>query len=436
MKTLSIIGLGKLGCPLIASFASKGFFGIGVDIDPKKVQTLKDGIAPLFEPGLQELIDENRERITATTDIESAVLKSDATFIVVLTPSDSTGRFSLDYVLQAGEKIGQALQKKKGYHLVVLTSTVMPGDTEGKLRPVLEKNSGKKCGKDFGLCYGPEFIALGTVIRDFLNPDFILIGESDPRAGEFLSDLYQRTCNNRPPVARMSCINAELTKLAVNTFVTTKITFANSLARLCEKLPGADVDVVTSALGMDTRIGKKYLKGAIGFGGPCFPRDNLALTALANSIGAPAILSESTDSFNRDQIPWLRQLVGQHLPKDGTVGILGLAYKPQSDVVDESQGFLLAQLLVKNGIRVSVYDPLAMKNAKRFLGESVIYAKTMVECASESDVTLLMTPWDQFRDLSVDSFGSKKKHILIDCWRFLVHLSNDPLLTYVPLGRG
>ena len=177
----------------------------------------------------------------------------------------------------------------------------MPGSTGGTLLPALEEHSGKKCGTDFGLCYNPEFIALGSVIRDMLNPDMILIGESDARSGEILEELYQGVCESNPRIQRMNFVNAELTKLSVNTFVTTKISYANMLAQVCETLPGADVDVVTSAIGCDTRIGQKYLKGALGYGGPCFPRDNVAFSALARANGAPALLAEATDQLNRSR---------------------------------------------------------------------------------------------------------------------------------------
>ena len=176
---------------------------------------------------------------------------------------------------------------------------------------MLEKASGKRMGADFGLCYSPEFIALGSVIRDFLNPDMLLIGESDKRAGDFLQSLYAEVCENKPALARMSFVNAEITKLAVNTYVTTKISYANMLARICEKLSGANVDVITSALGLDTRIGSKYLKGAVSYGGPCFPRDNLALAQLAQQLGVPPDLAQTVDRFNRAQISWLADLV-QH----------------------------------------------------------------------------------------------------------------------------
>jgi nucleotide sugar dehydrogenase len=268
-QRISIIGLGKLGSPMLASFAAKGHKVIGVDINSNFVQALNKGKAPVFEPQLAEYISANKERISATQDYEKAILNSDITFIVVPTPSEEHGGFSNKYVIEAGKSIGEVLKKKSSFHLVVLTSTVVPGSTEGELLPVLEKYSEKKCGVDFGLCYNPEFIALGNVIQDFLNPDFVLIGESDPHSGEILESLYKEVCENNPPVKRMSIINAELTKIALNTYVTTKISYANMLAEICEKLPGGNIDVVTSALGLDRRIGSKYLKGALGFGGPC-----------------------------------------------------------------------------------------------------------------------------------------------------------------------
>ena len=195
--------------------------------------------------------------------------------------------------------MGKALAKKKDYHNIVLTSTVLPGSTRQVLLPILEKESGKKAGRDFGLCYSPEFIALGSIISDFLNPDFTLLGELDEKCGEQVEEIYKQVMINGAPCARMSLENAELTKISVNTFVTTKITFANMLAEICEKLPGGDVDVVTNALGLDERIGRKYLTGALGYGGPCFPRDNVALTYIAKELGVEAGIAETTDRLNR-----------------------------------------------------------------------------------------------------------------------------------------
>jgi len=437
LRRISVIGLGKLGAPLAACFASKGFPTVGCDIDPAKIRAINQGTSPIYEPGLQELIRESRGRLEATQDYEKAVMSSQVSFITVSTPTDNAGGFSLEYVLQAAQQIGKAIHKKRDYHLVVLTSTVMPGSTEGQLKRMLESFAGKRCGHDFGLCYSPEFIALGSVIRDFLNPDFVLIGESDPDSGEMLSHLYKNVCENNPAVARMNPVNAELTKLALNSFITTKITFANMLARICERLPRADVDVVTSALELDSRIGRKYLKGAIGYGGPCFPRDNLALAFLARHIGSLATLAEATDAANRQEARRLAELVRSKLPKDGLVAILGLAYKANTDVVEESQGLLLAQLLLADGISVRVYDPAAMKNAQKLLHHAAAFAGSMAECCQGADVIVIATPWDEFKEIPLSSLvrdGTRK--VLVDCWRLLDRKNYEAAVEYFPLGIG
>lgn len=438
VTSVSVIGLGKLGAPMAVCFAARGITVYAVDINPQKVDSINRGVPPVHEPGLAELLREARGRITAGRDIEAAVRASEITFVVVATPSEPDGGFSLRYALPSCEAIGRALATKRSFHVVVLTSTVMPGATGGAVKAALERASGKSCGVDFGLCYSPEFIALGTVIRDFYNPDFQLIGESDARAGEILVDLYQRTCKNSPAIARMNFINAEITKLAVNTYITTKISYANMLARLCEKLPEADVNVVTGALGLDTRIGAKYLKGAVSYGGPCFPRDNRAFAALAAGVGASSGLAEATDIFNRAQIQSLAETVRSHYA-GGMVGILGLTYKPETDVFEESFGLLLAQELSRRNLPVIVFDPSA--DSKRALNhnEKIRIAGSAEECISESTVTVLATPWQEFRDLPVASWlGARPEspRVVVDCWRALSHLEGQEGVTYVKLGFG
>ncbi|MCS7082984.1 MAG: UDP-glucose/GDP-mannose dehydrogenase family protein [Bacteroidetes bacterium] len=432
---LSVIGLGKLGAPMAACFAASGFEVIGVDKDVSKVEMINRGQAPVYEPGLAELLTICGDRLKATTDLKTAVASSEVTFVIVPTPSEPDGSFSLRYVVQACEGIGKALRRKQTWHLVVITSTVSPLSMDQTIRPCLELYSHKRCGSDFGLCYGPEFIALGSVIRDLLYPDFVLIGESDPKAGETLADIYRHLCKNDPPVARMNFVNAELTKLAVNTFVTTKISFANMLARICERLPGANVDVVTAALGLDSRIGPRYLKGAIGYGGPCFPRDNLALVALGRSIGVPAALAEVTDAFNRKQVQWLAALVKKYLPSKGRVAILGLAYKPNSDVVEESQGLLLTQQLIREGINVIAYDPVARNNAQHVLDGTLTLATNLSECIMQADVIVITTPWEEFK--SIHTFCFEKDNaprVIIDCWRYLNLEDIKKNFVYIPLG--
>lgn len=437
VSKISVIGLGRLGAPLAACFASKGFEVVGVDVSSRSVRLVNEGVAPVFEPGLQELLNSNRERLTATEDCQAAVEGTDVTFIVVPTPSDQSGGFSLKYVLQTCEGIGKALSRKKDFHLVVLSSTVMPGSTGSEVKAALERFSGKRCDEDFGLCYSPEFIALGSVIRNFLNPDFILMGQSDNRSGEILTGIYKKVCDDDPPIARMSFVNAELTKLLVNTFVTTKITFANTVARICERVPGADADVVSSALGLDKRIGHRYLKGAIGYGGPCFPRDNAALAAFARKVGAAAALAETTDRVNREQVAYLAELVKAKLPQGGKVGILGLSYKPDTDVVEESQALQLAALLANQAIPVSVYDPAALESAKKVLPASVTFSPSAQACISDADVIVVATPWEEFKGIGSEHLPrDNRRRVFLDCWRIVKPSALGDSAEYISLGTG
>jgi UDPglucose 6-dehydrogenase len=417
---------------MAAAIAARGLRTIGVDADATKVEAIERGLPPVFEPGLAEMLILAKGRLTATSSVEDAVRDSDITFIVVATPADADGSFSLRYVLPACEAIGRALAAKREFHVVAVTSTVMPGSTEGAVLNTLEKFSGKRAGAGFGLCYSPEFIALGSVIRDFLNPDFLLIGESDGRSGAALESLYRNVCENRPAVARMNLVNAEIAKLAVNTYVTTKISFANMLARLCEKVPGASVDVVTGAIGLDSRIGGKYLKGAISYGGPCFPRDNVAMIAFAERLGAPADLPRVTHQFNRAQIHSLADVVSQYLCSGEAAGILGLTYKPNTDVTDEAAGLLLARELATRGLRVLAFDPEARK-----VGGSVHMAASAEECIAKSGVVVLATPWPAFLTIPAGRWArATSPRVVIDCWRVLKHLEFAAGVIYLALGNG
>jgi UDPglucose 6-dehydrogenase len=422
---------------MAAVMAHKGHTVVGVDVNPLHVKAIQEGRAPVNEPQLAEMIAANRERLTATESCEEAVLATDATFIMVPTPSGRDGRFSMECVLEAAERIGRALRRKRSWHLVVLSSTVMPGSVGGELLPALRRHSGKRCPEDFGVCYNPEFIALGSVVRDMLRPDMVLIGESDARSGGVLEELYQGVCESNPRIRRMNYVNAELTKLAVNTLVTTKISYANMLAEICETIPGADSDVVTAALGCDTRIGEKYLKGALGYGGPCFPRDNAAFSALARSNGVPALLAEATDALNRRQVPRLVEVILSRLEEGATVGVLGLAYKPNTDVIEESQGVAIAQALLDAGARVAVYDPAAMERAKRALRGNVIFVASAAECVQRSDVLAITTPWAEFQDLPPAAFQRRRGSItVLDCWRVLPETVTGLIGTYLTPGRG
>lgn len=434
---LSVVGLGKLGSPLAAVLASKGHNVIGIDLNKEYVDLINKGIAPFDEPQLQNLISANRARLCATQDYIQAITETEVTFVIVPTPSDSSGLFSNRFVLEAVKKIGECLREKKSYHLVVITSTVMPGSTEGEIQEMLEQSSGKVIGQDLGLCYSPEFIALGSVVRDMLYPDMILIGESDPLAGNTLQKIYETVCENSPPIRKMNLINAELTKLAVNTFITTKISYANMLAGICELLPNSDVEAVTQAIGLDSRIGKKYLKAAVPFGGPCFPRDNIAFTALANQLGARADIAEATQNINIDQMRRLLNSV-KKVASGKRIAVLGLSYKPGTYVVEKSPGVEIANLLASEGYIVSAYDPMASSEAKKHLEKSIHIACSLEECTRFSETLLIMTTWPDFTQQITPEFIKQLEFCktIIDCWRILPEKTFSKICALIHLGKG
>ena len=420
---ISVIGLGKLGSPMLAVFAHKGFDVVGMDLDQKVVDSINDGIAPVPEPQLQEFISSNLSRIRATTDISEAVRHSDISFIIVPTPSGDNLFFRNDYVVAAVRAIGEALREKADYHNVVVTSTVMPGSTGGIIRAALEEASGKQVGLDVGLCYNPEFIALGSVVHDMLFPDMILIGESDPRAGDMLEKIYRQSTDSNPDFQRMNWVNAELCKIAVNTYVTTKISYANMIAEMCDRLSGADSDIVTTALGADSRIGRKYIKGAVAYGGPCFPRDNKAFAALGRSLGVRTDLAEATDQINDHQTARLLGAVGTAAGPGSVVAVLGLSYKPNTPVIEESQGMALA----KSGYRVRISDPAAVESVPATLPNGVQACTSATAALEGADVVAIMTPWADYRDVpDLLSESGTQPCAIIDPWRVVVATERLP----------
>jgi UDPglucose 6-dehydrogenase len=437
IEKVSVIGLGKLGGSMAGCLASRGFSVVGVDVSPKAVDALNAGRAPVQETGLDDLIKSNRERIRGTQSHEEAIRNSELSFVIVPTPSDERGAFSLQYAAYAFEAIGKALAKHDRYHTVVLTSTVLPGSTRFSLIPILEQFSGKRCGRDFGFCYSPEFIALGTVIRDFLNPDFFLIGEFDDRSGKALESVLSRVALNNAPTRRMSLENAELAKIALNSYVTLKISYANMLAELCESIPGGDIDIVSDALGMDKRIGRRYLTGGFGYGGPCFPRDNVALSFLGTHLNAATQLLKVNDDFNRGIAPRFVEKLMPYLHDGSTVAVLGLAYKPLSYVVEESPGIYLCKTLAGRGLRVIGYDPLAVEEARVALRYHALVADSLAECIKDATTILVTTPDEVYRNINPnDLIGKKQEVTVVDFWRCMPEsVQRHPAIRYVPTGR-
>ena len=424
IQKIAVFGLGKLGACIAAGLASRGFQVIGYDVDRRKTEAVKKGLAPIEEPHLQETIAKAGSRLKATDEIQEAVAQSEASFFVPSTPSLPDGSFSNHFLIPALESAAVAVrQQQKQRHLFVVNSTVTPGTSDDVLKPLLEKILEGECGKAFGLCYNPEFIALGDVIHGLLQPDFVLIGQSDPLSGELLEQVYRTFNTNSAPIERMSNINAELAKISLNCAVTMKISFVNQLSGVCARIPGADPGVILKAIGKDRRIGLDYLKPGLGFGGPCFPRDNRLFQYVAQSVGAEDALSRATDKVNEDVNRRLFETVLSVCPDGAAVGVLGLAYKPFTAVVDRSPGMWLCERLAGADRQVFAHDYLAGRNAASVLPNGrVRVCEDPAEVLQNGSQTFVVTcPWPAYKELFESSAPqlSSKGAVIVDPWRLL-----------------
>jgi UDPglucose 6-dehydrogenase len=356
------------------------------------------------EPLLAETMVEAKGRLHATDDPAEAV-QTDASFFIPPSPSLPDGSFSNEYLLKAMQPIAGAVRDagKQG-HIFVCSSTTTPGAVDGVLIPMLEKETGWRCGSEFHVCYNPEFIALGNVVNGLLEPDMVLIGEGDPESGAALEELYRQYVRNKCRIARMSIISAELTKISVNSYITMKISFTNQLRMIAERFPKADINMMLDAIGTDTRIGHKYLRPGLSFGGPCFPRDNRLLAYAAREAGMEAPLAEASDKTNELTKSNLLQRVRGLVSPGDTVLILGMSYKPDTYITEESAGLHLAQNLKRHGYRVLVHDFAAAPANSPVLHEfDIITDLHGLEKRQDIDLALICCPWPQYRSVKLSS---------------------------------
>ncbi len=391
---ISIIGTGYVGLVTGACFAQLGHHVTCIDIDPDKIQKINQGISPIYEEGLDTLLTTYKDRITATTEYQ-AILNTDITFLCVGTPSNKDGSLDTSYLSEATIHIAQILKMKKTTHVMVVKSTVLPGTTQEIVLPLLEQHSGKKVGIDIGLAMNPEFLKEGVAIQDFLKPDRIVIGLYDEHSRKILRELYKDfTC----PVLETTLSAAEMIKYASNAFLATKISFINEIGNLCKK-QGIDTYDVAEGMGLDKRIGRAFLDAGIGWGGSCFPKDVDALISWAKQKKEPARIIEQTKAVNTDQPLRLVKILQKHIPqlKGKTIGILGLAFKPDTDDIRESRAIPIITELLRNKAHVKAYDPQAMKSFTQ-LFPTIEYCSSATEVLS-SDAVLIITKWKEFTTL-------------------------------------
>jgi len=439
---ISIFGTGYVGLCTALGFALRGYYVITSTHQSEKVKLINKGRSPFYEPeltdALRKVVDDGF--LKCVLNSEKTILETDVTFIATGTPSKTDGSINLQYVKKSSKEIALALRKKKSYHLVVVKSTVTPGTTQDIVKPIIEDHSGKRCGKDFGLCMSPEFLREGSALRDTLNPDRVVIGQYDENSGGILMNLYREFCaNGEVPIIRTNLATAELIKYASNSFLATKLSFANQIANICERISGADIKKVTQAIGLDKRIGPLYMNAGLGYGGSCLPKDIKALISFCKRIKYSPELIKSVEKVNESQpyraIEFARNALGKLNRR--RIALLGLAFKPDTDDIREAVSLKIIRRLLAEKSEVIAYDPVASKNVKSVFKERINYASSALECIKNADCCIVVTEWDEFKKLKPTDFvKSMRKPILIDGRRIYDPHEFSQEITYFAIGLG
>jgi len=408
---VSIIGTGYVGTVTGACFAQLGHNVICVDIDSQKVEQINAGIPPIHEPELPELLEKYAgKRLRATDDYSDAVQSSDLTFICVGTPSREDGSIDLSIVRSASESIGEALLEagKESYHVVVVKSTVVPGTTDEVVAPLVMGEDGVD-GRNIGIAMNPEFLREGKAVYDFMNPDKIVVG-GDQRATSIVARLYEKIPRE---VTFTNTRTAEMIKYANNSFLATKISFANEIGNICKKL-GIDVYEVMSAVGKDFRISEHFLNAGAGFGGSCFPKDVKALIGRSKELGYDPLLLNAVIKVNEEQPMRMIELLTNRIGdvRNRRIAVLGLSFKNDTDDIREARSIPVIQELLARGATVAAYDPLAAENMRKLFPE-VEYSQNAEGALKDADACLIMTEWDEFGTLDHE-FDAMKSIIVID----------------------
>ncbi|NPA30231.1 MAG: UDP-glucose/GDP-mannose dehydrogenase family protein, partial [Epsilonproteobacteria bacterium] len=410
---LSMVGTGYVGLVTGTCFAEMGNDVICVDIDEKKIAKLKEGIIPIYEPGLEEMVKENYAKGTLrfTTDINEALQKSDIIFIAVGTPQGEDGSADLQYVLKVAEQIGEGMT----HEMIVVDKSTVPVGTADKVRAVIAKKLEER-GVDipFHVVSNPEFLKEGSAIEDFMKPDRVVIGADDKKAMDIMKELYAPFTHNHERFIAMDVRSAEMTKYAANAILATKISFMNEIANICERV-GADVNRVRVGIGSDRRIGYSFIYPGCGYGGSCFPKDVQALNRIALDAGYEPKIIQAVEEVNKAQKKVLAQKVVRRFGEDlsgKTFAVWGLAFKPETDDMREASAITIINELTRRGAKIRAYDPKAMEEAKNFYlkdNDAVTYCQSKYDALDGADAMLLVTEWKEFRSPDFDEVKKRLK---------------------------
>lgn len=411
---ITVIGTGYVGLVTGACFSEVGVHVTCVDIDEKKINNLKKGILPIYEPGLDELVNRNvqKGRLHFSTFLKDSIQDADVAFIAVGTPPDEDGSADLKYVLAVASSIGEHMQKP----LVVVTKSTVPVTTSEKVRLALQAQLDKRKSQlKYYVASNPEFLKEGAAIEDFMKPDRIVVGIDHPEAEEIMRKLYKPFLMNGHPIFFMDIPSAEMTKYAANAMLATKISFMNDIANLCE-IMGADVNMVRKGIGSDARIGNKFIYPGVGYGGSCFPKDVKALIKTAKEQKYNMRILNAVEDVNEDQKEVLYNKVETHFNKDlkgKTFALWGLSFKPKTDDMREAPSLVIIDKLVAAGANVTAYDPVAKHEAQRILGNKINFADDIYSALDKADALLIVTEWPEFRAPDFDQISAKLKNKVI-----------------------
>ena len=439
MKAISVFGLGRVGLVTAVCLAKGGCNVVGIDPNTQMLDVVRRGEAPFHEPLLNEylkqVVGEGRLQVSSDPSSNSS---SQLTFITVGTPTRRDGSTDLSFVRKAARSIARSLPSGLS-QLIVIKSTVTPGTARSVVRPILQKESGN--GKHFHLCSNPEFLREGKAVEDTEMPDRIVIGSDDPSATEKLVAFYTEFHAQRlPPIVRTSHENAELTKYASNAFLATKISFVNCIANITERISGGDVKTIAEGMGLDSRIGRQHLDAGLGYGGSCFPKDMSALISFSEKTHYTPELLKAVRATNLKQwriaVNTAERVLGSL--KGKRVAVLGLAFKPNTDDMREAVSIPIIKALLKERAQVSAYDPAANSNARKVFRDAIRYAATASDCVRNSDCCILVTEWDEFKDIRATDFRQlMRRPVVIDGRRIYnpEEFANGGI-TFLAIGLG
>ena len=432
---IAVIGLGFVGLALSSVLASKGITTIGIDSDRKKCSRIAKGMPTFFEPNLEKTLKKALKEKLIITNKLSSINNCDFIFVTVGTPQKKNGEIDLSFIKSVVSNVGKLISKSKKKPTILVKSTVIPGTMKNVVLPILERNSKKKAGKDFGLISNPEFLQESQAIQDTIKPHAVILGGYRTKFMKKTEKFFSQF-NPNVPIIITNHQTAEMIKYANNSFLATKISFINQLANICQKIPDTNIDYIAQAIGLDPRIGNLFLNAGPGYGGSCLPKDIKAIINLSSKIGVQPTLLNAVEKTNKQQIMNIMELIKQNIGKikGKKITVLGVAFKPNTDDVRDSTSIELIRRLMKSGAIVTIHDPKALDSARKIFHDNTKYAKSILSALKNSQCTVIMTKWKEYERINNKTIKHMDKKFIIDTRRIL---SNKNLnAKYYAIGLG